>query len=426
MSINQTPPRWKRSRRRSPGRRRPERPAHQTGRRPRIRIGTGSLVSFRAVAAAGLVVIAAFGAVGCGRFYSAELAGYVKDEENGAGVNGAVIRMYLREPDTADASGFIVETASMSAGGNAGYYSHRIIWQNLTPKFGEEGDSGDVWIGITHEDYAPRIAHVRGILSDTVNTVPDILITRATFSVPLVSGRVVNAAGTGVNGVRVVLDLQSTTDDDEDYVAATTTIDGETGSFRIANVTWRDSAPDGTGFDTEPADIFVSDDSYESTAVTATLTSDQDLNLPEPFVATRKSRTEFSTTITGRCFTRYEFTDEIRDVPVQGVEVTVSYQTNDGTSRTLYAQTGANGAFSVFLTWVDDDPGDFDGPTDLSADPSIPDGEDGLFVEITYSGDFAGSDITGATSGPGTYSDDDFIVKSWLDPNYVPEAIYAP
>ena len=97
----------------------------------------------------------------CGGYYTADIAGYVKDDETGAGVNGAIIRVYSEEPETADAEGFTVETASMTSGGNAGYYSHKIIWRNWLPAFGDEGDSGSVWLAITHDDYVPAITVAR-------------------------------------------------------------------------------------------------------------------------------------------------------------------------------------------------------------------------------------------------------------------------
>ena len=41
----------------------------------------------------------------------------------------------------------------MTTGGNAGYYTHKVIWKTTSPLFGEEGDSGTIWITVTHEDY---------------------------------------------------------------------------------------------------------------------------------------------------------------------------------------------------------------------------------------------------------------------------------
>ena len=60
---------------------------------------------------------------GCGRYFTAEIAGYVKDSENDEGIDGAVIRMYNAEPASPDAESFIVETASVTSNGNPGYFT---------------------------------------------------------------------------------------------------------------------------------------------------------------------------------------------------------------------------------------------------------------------------------------------------------------
>lgn len=483
-------------------------------------------------------IAAALLSSGCGRYFTAEIAGYVTDEESGAGINGAVIRMYLEEPEMPDAPGFVVKTASMTSGGNPGYFSHTIIWQNLFPQFGAEGDSGTIWIGVTHEDYTSAVAQVEGILSDTVNVVPDIEIARAsfevsevtgsvvlastnepvngvrlildlastedetdyvtttttidgeegtyrfqnvrwrdddpdspssdtetatirvadgeysweeadgtvrrlsvtltsdqpteltevidvtstTFSVPDLTGRVIRQ-GTGepLNGIRIVLDLASTDDEETDYVTTTRTIDGEDGTYRFTDVTWDDESPDDPAHDTESAVIRVDDDVYEWVEADSTpktlavsLNSEQPANAPEVIQVNRQARSEFSTRLVGACVRRV--TDNngvVTDYPLQGVEVTATYTDDDG-DTTLVQQTGATGEFAFFLSWTDATPRDY-----AAADSTIPEGEDGILVDVTYS--LAGESFDVPAGGTVT----DLKVKSWLEPNYLPDAVVA-
>ena len=374
---------------------------------------------------------------GCGGYYSAEIAGYIKDAENEVGINGAVIRIYADEPTTAADTGFIVETASMASSGNDGYFSHKIVWKNLFPSFGEEGDSGAVWLGISHEDYTDAIVHVQGILSDTVNVVPDISVDRATFATPELTGRVVDVGGDGVNGVRVVLDLASTTDDGEDYVTTTATIDGTTGTYRFVNVTWRDEAPDSAVSDTESATVIVDDPDYQSAStLSVLLTSGQDSAAASDMSVTRAPRTEFATQVSGRCIRRVVLTSgENQDTPVRGVDVTLTYLDEAGATKTLLDQSDANGAFSFFVQWTDTSPRDFDTGTagaavpDAADDTLVPEGEDGLYIQIQYADtgstatgeSFPDHDITGANTA--LYDSADFALKSWINPNYLLDAV---
>lgn len=360
--------------------------------------------------------------LGCGAFYSADIAGYIRDTESNNGIDGALIRVYLQEPASADEEDFIVETASMTSNGNPGYYSHRIVWQNIFPAFGNEGDSGDVWLGIMHEDYSSSVVHVQGVISDTLNLVPDIVLDRASFSTPEATGRIVDVSGDGINGVRLILDLASTTENAEDYVTTTTTsLEGTTGQYSFPNVTWRDEAPDSAASDTETATIIVDDPDWVSAlSMQVTLTSGQISSMPEDIVATRKPRTDFSITLRGRCINRTPAPD-IQDLPAQGVEVTLTYRTQDGTLHTLYDQSDVGGNYSFLVQWTDDSPGDFDGPVDGSDDASIPEGEDGLYIQAQFNPAMTTPDIDGGD--PATFDASDFLLKSWLSPNYLPDAV---
>ncbi|MBT3272837.1 MAG: hypothetical protein HN368_06765 [Spirochaetales bacterium] len=368
---------------------------------------------------------------GCGGDYTAEIAGYINDSESGAGVDGAVVHIYSEEPDTAGDEGFIVETASMSSGGNAGYFNHKIIWRNWFPAFGEEGDTGSVWLGISHGDYADAIIHVQGLLSATLNVIPDIQLERATFSIPELTGRIIDVGGEGVNGVRVVLDLASTTDDAEDYITTTGTIDGAVGTYRFTNITWRDEAPDSAAADTESVTLIVDDQDYDSaTMLTTLLASDQNAEFTTDIVVIRQPRTEFTANIQGQCINRYISSTEVQEIPEQGVEVTLTFMDQDGiTLHTLFDQTDVTGGFAFFVQWTDDNPRNFDGSVSTAVeDLSIPEGEDGLYVQIQFAAPFNDPalpedslDIDGGDDA--LFDSADFALKSWINPNYLPDAV---
>ena len=361
----------------------------------------------------------------CGRYYSGEIAGYVKDAESDEGINGAVVKLFLTEEEVANEE-YVVKTASMTSNGNDGYFSHKIIWQQTFGEFGAEGDSGEIWLTAEHEDYQTVSMQINGILSDTINVIPDIVMERATFEVPEVRGRVVDVNGDGVNGVRVVLDLDSTAEEAEDYVTTTATVDGDIGTYQFENVTWKDEEAAGQNSDDEPATISVDDNQYTGdTALSITLTSGQEREVTDEIVVTRKPRTDFSTRVTGEVFQRIINADnEYVDTPVQGVEVTLTFTdpTADPTTKTHVTQTDVTGTYSFFVQWNDTEPGDFDdaGGNDGGNDPGIPAGEDGLLVDIAFDDTAAG--IALDTVNPIT----DFKVKSWLNPNYVPDAIDDP
>ena len=368
----------------------------------------------------------------CGRYYSGEIAGYVKDAESKAGINGAVIKLFLSEEEVTTEE-YVVKTASMNSNGNDGYFSHKIIWRQTFGEFGAEGDSGEIWLTAEHEDYQTVSVQINGILSDTINVIPDIVLERATFEVPEVLGRVVDVNGDGVNGVRAVLDLDSTADETEDYVPPTATIEGNTGTYRFENVTWKDEEAAGQNSDDEPVTISVDDSEYTGdTALSITLTSGQKREVTDEILVTRKPRTDFSARVTGQVMRRYGISGggEITDVPEQGVEVKLIFYNQDlELEKVLYSQTDGTGTYSFFVEWRDEHPKDYDvsGDNDAGEDGSIPEGEDGLWFEIQFltepfydSGahtyDFIGDN-------PDNPEATDPKLKSWLNPNYMPDVI---
>lgn len=512
------------------------------------------------------VILAAAAAVavlaGCGYFHTADVAGYVVDSESEEGINGATVTFFMADPRTNTGEVPVTATETNTSNGNDGYFSQKVIWENSVPRFGQEGDSGTIYVRINHPDYQELTTALPGVLSDTLNFVSNIEIVTAIYSVDEVSGRVVGGdgrpvngvqvlltlryddvededreytdltatvdgedgrfvladiewrdtspaigstastatatltiddpdyrladgqaasgstgiavtlssgddlelsadvratqttfaaeslegrvirAGTseGVNGVRVVLNLDSTSNEDEDYVATTGAIDGVAGSFVFTNVVWEDDTPSSPTSDTESGVVYIDDvDYYWASSPTASpntravsLVHEQSSELSSAISVNRKPRTTFSATVQGRIIERLTGGADIVDSPVAGVEVTATFVDEGSITRTLSAISDANGEFSFFVEWSDSSPRDVDdGASDAADDTSIPEGEDVMQVDIDYvvpSGT-VDADLDGdGTVPPGDANEPEldetnFQVKSWLTPNYLPTAV---
>ena len=202
---------------------------------------------------------------GCGMYYKADVAGYVKDSATGYGINGTVLRAYLTEEDAQSGEGYFTETASLVYNGNPGYFTFTAVWQQLVSEYGSEGDATELWISAVHEDYLSKTVRVMGVTSDSMNVIPDIRLDAVAYTAQQVSGLVGNEVSTPINGVRVVLDLAST-EKNPDYVAVSSTTQvGDTtqsGMYTFVNVTWRDEENPGQMTDEEYITISVDDPVY--------------------------------------------------------------------------------------------------------------------------------------------------------------------
>lgn len=199
----------------------------------------------RAALSAALAALAALALSGCGlRYYSATVFGYVREasvaaDGSQAGINSAEVLVFLEDPAANPEATPSVRTSTMTSGGQDGYWSHKIMWGTRQPAFRDEGDSGTFWVRIMRTGYFPRTTKVTGVLSDASNPVPTIELTRVLST--KVRGRVVNGNGVGVNGVRVVLDLESTVAEADLTASTSTDQDGVVGVFVFSDVAWNDS-----------------------------------------------------------------------------------------------------------------------------------------------------------------------------------------
>lgn len=203
-----------------------------------------------------------------GDFYSADVAGFVKRKppssqsmaEEPAGINGVEVRVFLREPEGFDSDGFIVHTRTSPnrAAGEPldGYFSHRVAWEASSSDFGEEGDSRTLWLATRHPDYHSTIVEVPGVLSDSVNLIPDVLLAGIEMQAGPIEGRVL-LDGIGENGVRVVMHLEDRPG--TVYETRTAPMGDDAGFYTFNDVSW----PDDDG-ETKSATISVDDPEYRS------------------------------------------------------------------------------------------------------------------------------------------------------------------
>jgi hypothetical protein len=361
-----------------------------------------------------LVVAGVFMLTGCGGYYyRASIQGFVIDGETEAGVNEAIVRIYTDETDDPESEDYVTQTSTVTQNGNGGYYSSTVIWQKLFGAYGQEGDTTTLWIAVIHPDYAPVIFQAEGILSDVDNLVASIRLSQTTYDRPALRGRVVDSTGTGVNGVRVVLDLPvvSGSDDPEDDVTQTATIDGEAGTFEFAPVEWSElNTTDTDGEITITLRIDDPDWGADVSALPSPLPEDYLVEMsvslipgdatrivPSDIEVYRRPRTEFSTTVTGRLLERIVDAggNFVEDRPVGGVRVQLDYDFEGLPFETLVDRTDATGTYTFVVSWTDLQPGDFDDAGDIppagNTDGIAP-GEDGLLVDISY------EDVDGGSS----------------------------
>ena len=161
----------------------------------------------RAALALSVVLATALLASCGGYYYRATVQGFVVDDESDAGINEATVRVYTDEIEEPDAEGYVVQTSTVTQGGNAGYYSSTVIWRRVFGAYGQEGDTTTLWLSVTHPDYGAQVVSAEGILSEEDNLIATIRLAQTSYDLPALRGRVVDGNGVGVNGVRVVLDL---------------------------------------------------------------------------------------------------------------------------------------------------------------------------------------------------------------------------
>ena len=395
----------------------------------------------RAALALSVVLATALLASCGGYYYRATVQGFVVDDESDAGINEATVRVYTDEIEEPDAEGYVVQTSTVTQGGNAGYYSSTVIWRRVFGAYGQEGDTTTLWLSVTHPDYGAQVVSAEGILSEEDNLIATIRLAQTSYDLPALRGRVVDGNGVGVNGVRVVLDLPQVegTDGDTDDVTLTATIDETSGTYEFAPVEWSDAnTADENGEVTATIrvdDPEWGDDDYIVERQVVLVPGDQTRVVTSDISVSRLPRTEFTTTVTGRLVERLvDGTGGfVEDRPVQGGGVTLSFDrdTDGGPETETFADTtDAQGTYSFTVTWVDNAPGDFDAADEQTTasvrgtTDGVADGEDGLVVEVAYEDlEVAGGTLAFSTAGAPAVPDFDVVSGPRGGENRLPDVI---
>jgi hypothetical protein len=192
----------------------------------------------RTMAFAVLIVTGILLLGGCGNFFTAEVQEFVVDGESDAGINGASVYFYRDEPSSAGAEGFFTKTSTVTANGNPGYYSSRVVWNSFFADFGPEGDSGEIYVGVVHPDFSSRVVLMEGIFSDTTNNLGDIVLSRTSFEIQ-VRGTVEDTGSDPLRvypGIKVQLRYVAPGAPEE----TSTTFSGVNGAFEF-DISWTDT-----------------------------------------------------------------------------------------------------------------------------------------------------------------------------------------
>jgi len=386
----------------------------------------------------GLAVSALF-IQSCGYYYTATLQGYVIDDETEDGINGATIYIYYSDPGDADTlaedpssgSNFVTSTTTSTSNNNDGYFSSKVIWENSFGKYGQEGDTTNLYILIVDDDYAPVLKKLTGIFSDSTNTLEDIRLSSVTHIVPEISGTILDTQGNPVNNVRLVLDLTpNDSSDDEDYVTSSTEIDGEEGRFQFTDVTWNDDLSSNEELEVL---IRIDDTSWQSSEdLTITIQEGSSYEVADSEIprVSRKARDSFSQTLSGSLYEQITTSNATVNNGISGIEVQLSYNTEDSagnqTLKTLVSSTDDNGDYSFDVQWYDYSP---------KINPSgvdIPEGEAELDFTIKFNvGGTSGADwyfkntLEAPSSGVITLtsSDVNMYIRTWTT-SVFPDGIY--
>lgn len=359
---------------------------------------------------------------GCSYYHRAVVEGFVEDSNSEAGINSATVRFYMSEPETADEDGFFARTSTATSGGSAGYFRNTVIWDNYFSSFGAEGDTGTIYLGVTHPDYLGRVVKVPGVLSDDINRIEAIGLQRVTFAAGEVFGRLIqDSDGEPVNGVRVVLTVPELdadgepTEEKREYVALTGNRAGEAGWFSFSEPVWRDESTPPGGDSEVLASLEVDDNDYrqlEETPVSIGLVSKEDSELRDPVRIVRKPRTEFATVLTGRLYHRPGSNPDADYVGLNGAEIQVTWTADGGPDddpddeRSVTTETGPDGTFRVQISWKR--------PEGYEPPEGVPEGEDALdisegdSIEVRY----IHSKIPAADE-----IRDRSRIRSWINPN---------
>ena len=215
----------------------------------------------------------------------------------------------------------------------------------------------------------------------------------------------------GVNGTTIrVYSEDPAEDDDIGYTIETATVYTSTGTpgYFSGNLMW-DSRSGEYGQEGDIRDLWirVSHENYhEKTIMISSILSNTGNIVPDIII----ERSVYEAVIVGKCYYLVGVSDP---VPIQGVEVSAALDSGVAVS-TFHATSDATGVYTLNIEWTRND--GYDRPDDAGP------GEDGIDVDIFFTPGTNPGNMYSFFPGDGN-SLSGRTIRSWLMPNYLPDAI---
>ena len=343
--------------------------------------------------------------VSCAPVFTAEITGYVLDEDTFEGIGGVEIRFYNSTPKGNDDNNFVYQTSASTEATSLGFFQQNIIWSDYLPTYWEDGDVIDMYCTFLHPDYEPTTEKLKGIVSGTTNTVASVFLTPIHSSVESLQGSVFTIDGP-INDVQVALFLKNeTTAFARTY---TRNINGIDGQYLFEDITWI-----GNDFITggAKATVRVEDPRYDNPIpgfVSQELYHQKSTELLPTMTVEQARPQVFRATVSGTISLALENStlNTIDYQPISGEEIEISWSYDDENQadpRKAYIQTDENGYFETTIEWQD---------SVQDEDNSVPPNADQIIVDIVFpSGISAGYNFD-LSSYNGSYT-----IRSWQENN---------
>lgn len=319
---------------------------------------------------------------------------------DGLGIDGVRVVLTLADSELE------FEGYTQTLDGRPGSYAlDDVRWDEAT------GNESDSTIAVADPSYLTAGPVAAQLIADQIVVISEPLTVRSSlFSVKRVRGRVIDRLGQGVNGVRIVLRPDLARDPDAAWATVSTEVDGERGVYQFVDFSW--SMPSSSDlfdtYDTQKVLLEVDDDVYvpaiSSRVLPVAIGYLQELDVSYDLVVVRQPRSDFSALVEGRCVELS--THDSTPQGVAGVEVTATF-TDEGGAHALVIRTDPEGRYNFLTEWARGE------GANASAD-----GEDAIPMELRFSVVNRGEDSL--VFDPLFYE-----VRSWIRPNYVPDAIGA-
>jgi|GEM_PF-6455986 len=327
----------------------------------------------------GLPLLFLLYSISCAPVFTAEINGYVLDEDSFEGIGGVELRFYTSAPKGNDDKNFLYQT-STSIDGDVGYFYQNIIWSDYLPTYWEDGDVVDMYCTILHPDYEPTTNKMKGIVSGASNAVASVFLKSLYSSVDSLQGSVYTIEGP-VNDVQVALYLKN--ESNAFTRTYTRNINGIDGQYLFENIKWI-----GNDFITGGAKstVYVEDPRF-SNPVPAYVTQElyhQETTQLLPQMTVVPARPEFfQAEIRGTVAFAFEFNEEdeylpIEYLPIPGEEIEFSWFYNDeeqSIPRSAFVRSDENGNFSTMIEWEDEVQDDVN---------LVPLNQDQINVDVSY------------------------------------------